>query len=134
MFREQGLPNKPSIEQVLSLLDRTAGSNSSSERETSEQNPKKYAPPAKVRTEAFKGIQLSYEHNYPSYNGIGLARAVQLATQEKIWANSVNRMQAFFGRNKRYTDYEFNDAKPGKSYLAWLNWGGCSGRDWVESL
>lgn len=136
MFISQGLTETPTITQVLSLLDKTAGSNPSNERSTSTENPKDFQPPEKVRTEAMKGIQLSYEHNYPSYNGIGLARAIQLVIEPTIWKRSVERMSAFFKRNKRYEDMAgFNDdTNPSKSYLAYLNWGGKSGMKWVESI
>ena len=134
MFIQEGISETPTINQVLSLLDETAGSNVSLERETSESNPKVYIPPQSVRKEAFKGVELSYKNNYPSYKGIGLARGIQLATQDKIWKNSINRMNAFFKRNKRYETLRgFNDDEnPSKSYLSWLVWGGSSGRDWAE--
>jgi hypothetical protein len=83
-----------------------------------------------VRQEAMQGIRLSHENNYPSYKGIGLARAIQLATQEKIWKRSVERMQAFFKRNARFK----NSKSPSKSYLSWLNWGGSSGQEWVSKI
>jgi len=136
MFLEQKIPETPSISQVLSLLDRTAGENLSNERKTSDENPKNFIPPNSVREEAMKGIRLSYEHNYPSYNGIGLARAIQLAIEPSIWKNSVDRMKAFFGRNSRYETLAGfnNDQNPSKSYLAYLNWGGISGKKWVEKL
>lgn len=136
MFLEQGLSETATVEQVLSLLDKTAGENVSSERETSPDNPKDFVPPEKVREEAMKGIRLSYEHNYPSYNGIGLARAIQLAIEPAIWKRSVERMRAFFQRNQRYEGLSGfgDDSNPSKSYLAYLNWGGVSGKDWVFSL
>jgi len=80
-----------------------------------------------------KGIVLSYENNYPSYKGIGLARAIQLATQDSIWERSVERMQAFFKRNQRFETMG-SESNPTKSYMAWLNWGGRSGMDWVFNL
>lgn len=136
MFLQQGISETPSISQVLSLLDRTAGENTSDERKTSDTNPKTFVPPNSVRKEAMKGIKLSYEHDYPSYNGIGLARAIQLAVEPNIWRHSVDRMKAFFGRNSRYeTLAGFNDdVNPSKSYMAYLNWGGISGKKWVEKL
>ena len=90
MFIEEGISETPSISEVLSLLEETAGSNPSLERDTGTNNPKDLTPPDKVRSEAMKGIRLSYEFNYPSYKGIGLARAVQLATQPTIWRNYIN--------------------------------------------
>ena len=136
MFRSEGISETPTITEVLSLLGITAGGNPSSEATDSANNPKDLKPPSKVREEAMKGVLLSHEFDYPSYRGIGLARGIQLATQPTIWKNSAERMDAFFKRNARYESLpDFgNDENPSKSYLAWLNWGGSSGRDWVESL
>ena len=136
LFKNEGISETPTIEEVLSLLEETAGSNLSGERETSEENPKSLKPPASVRKDAMKGVILSHEHNYPSWKGIGLARAIQLATQDKIWLHSGERMAAFFKRNQYYKSQKgFGDDKnPSKSYLAWLNWGGDAGEKWVEKL
>ena len=136
LFRSEGISETPTITEVLSLLGITAGGNPSSEAADNESNPKDLKPPSKVREEAMKGVLLSHEFDYPSYRGIGLARGIQLATQPTIWKRSAERMNAFFGRNARYESLpDFgNDENPSKSYLAWLNWGGSSGRDWVESL
>lgn len=136
LFREEGLSANPSIEEILSMLDETAGSNPSGEMETDSDNPKNLKPPAGVRKDAMKGVLLSYENNYPSWKGIGLARGVQLATQDQIWRRSADRMSAFFKRNQYYKDQTGfgDDANPSKSYLAWLNWAGDAGEKWVQSL
>ena len=131
MFKQQGLKETPSITEILTLLDKTAGEKSSSERETSGDNPKDFTPPVSVRKEALRGIELSYKNDYPSYNGIGLARAIQLVTQEKIWKKSVERMNAFFKRNKRFESLGDENSK---SYMAYLNWGGKSGQEWASSV
>ena len=134
LFKEEGI--NATITGILSLLESTAGGNESLETETSSSNPKDYVPPDKVREEAMKGIRLSHKFNYPSYKGIGLARAVQLATQPTIWKRSVDRMDAFFKRNARYQTLSGfgDDNSPSKSYLAWLNWGGTSGMKWSKSM
>ena len=136
MFLEEGLSETPTITQVLSLLEKTAGGSESFELATGVENPKNLVPPENVRKEAMKGVRLSHEFDYPSYRGIGLARAIQLATQPTIWETSAERMSAFFKRNIRYRNLEgFGDEQnPSKSYLAWLNWGGNSGLDWINSL
>ena len=136
LFRTEGISETPSIEEVLSLLEETAGSNLSGERETRQDNPKSLKPPADVRKDAIKGFILSHQNNYPSWKGIGLARAVQLATQDKIWLHSGERMAAFFKRNQYYKSQKGfgDDQNPSKSYLAWLNWGGNAGEKWVKDL
>ena len=136
LFKSEGISETPTIEEILSLLEETAGSNVSGERETSSENPKSLKPPAQVRKDAIKGVLLSHIHNYPSWKGIGLARAIQLATQDKIWKHSGERMAAFFKRNQYYKSQTGfgDDEKPSKSYLAWLNWGGDAGEEWMNKL
>ena len=136
MFRQEGISETPTIQQVLGLLHITAGGNESKENENVTGNAKDLVPPNKVREEAMKGINLSHKFNYPSYRGIGLARAIQLAIEPAIWHRSAMRMRDFFRRNQRYESYRgFNDDEhPSKSYLAWLNWGGDAGKKWIESL
>lgn len=136
VFKSEGISENPSIEEVLSLLEETAGSNPSSERKTTSDNPKSLKPPSDVRKDAIKGVILSHQNNYPSWKGIGLARGIQLATQDKIWLHSGERMAAFFKRNQYYKRQNGfgDDQNPSKSYLAWLNWGGDAGEKWVEDL
>lgn len=130
LFSEKGFGNKPSIEEFIKVcLGETAGGNASGEMQSGIVNEQ---IPDAVREEALKGVRLSHQHNYPSYNGIGLARGIQLATQDKIYVESQKRMCDFFNRNKRYKELKGfgNDTNPSKSYLAWLNWGGSSGYEW----
>lgn len=127
LFRSAGLPEIPSIQQLIdTLLEKTAGGNDPGPkgREVS-------GIPLDVRKDALKGVILSHKANYPSYNGIGLTRGIQLATQDSMPQREVNRMCAFFSRNRRYMDYPCfgNDDEMCKSWLAWLNWGGTPGRD-----
>ena len=130
LFTSHGLPEHPTIDQVITtFLSKTAGGKNSHEEDTELVGD----IPEQVREEALKGVRLSYTHNYPSYEGIGLARAIQLVTQDKIHSESKRRMCAFFSRNKRYQKMKGfgDDQRPSKSYLAWLNWGGDAGYDWA---
>lgn len=128
LFQQLGLSTNPSIEDIIdAALAKTAGGNDAGPKGEEVGNI-----PLEVRKDALKGVELSHKANYPSYNGIGLARGMQLATQDFIWKRSMQRMCAFFRRNKRYLAYEcFGETEtPCKSYMAWLNWGGTPGRDW----
>ncbi len=130
LFASHGLPQHPTIDQVITtFLSKTAGGKDSHEEDSQLIGD----IPEQVREEALKGIRLSYTNNYPSYEGIGLARAIQLVTQDKIHSESKRRMCAFFSRNKRYQKMKGfgDDQRPSKSYLAWLNWGGNAGYDWA---
>jgi len=132
MFKQQGLSETPKVKDVLeTLLEKTAGGQDAGPR-----GEAKYRPPQAVRKEAMKGIRLSHQFNYPSYNGIGLTRAIQLVVMDKIWERSINRMYKFFTRNQRYKSYKgFGDDKnPSRSYLSWLVWGGDSGYEWSKKM
>ena len=122
--------NGNSIESVLKLLDITAGGNKSGEKESGLLNEEINS---KIRDAAMKGVLLSYYYNYPSWRGIGLARGIQLATQDKIWETSKKRMKAFFTRNKRYEQLPgYNDDEnPSNSYISYLLWSGVPGKEWV---
>lgn len=131
MFLSKGLGDEPQdidkiIETLLSLTP--------TERSSGPAGQKSHIPPAKTRKEAMKGIELSYRENYTSASGIGLARAMQLATWPKIWDRSVRRMDAYFDRHdKDQNARNFgNDEDPSRGYMAWLNWGGDSGEEWAE--
>lgn len=132
LFESMELGISPTIQQILSLLDKTVGGNPSYEgKEIST-----FTVPNIVKEEAMKGIRLSYKNNYSGYKGIGLARAIQLATQNKIPAEAINRIKAFFNRNVRYEQMKGfgDDTNPSKSYLAYLNWGGIPAKNWVNNL
>lgn len=131
-FRQHGLPAKPSVDEVVDvMLERTAGGNDAGPRGRAT-----LAPPDAVRKEALHGLRLSHENDYAGWDGIGLARAVQLATQPTIWRRSVDRMYAFFRRNRRYMTYSTfgDDVAASNSWMAWLNWGGTSGYRWAASV
>ena len=121
MFKRYRLGAKPTVDQLIDVvLDYTP-----SMRSSGAEGKAKYRPPAKVRKEAMEGIRLSWENNYTSASGIGLVRAMQLVVEPKIWERSVKRMQSYFARSKKDTP---------KRYMAWLNWGGDSGKKWVDGL
>lgn len=131
-FQAAGLGPRPTVNRVVNtLLEKTAGGNEAGPRGGAGR-----IPPDAVRADALKGVRLSYQHDYAGWDGIGLARAMQLATQERIWPRAIDRMYAFFKRNRRYLKYDtFGDDQIGaSSYLAWLNWGGTPGYRWAAQV
>lgn len=93
-----------------------------------------YEPPDDVREAALMGLRLSHKHNYASESGIGLARAVQLATADAVSDEAIKRMAAYFQRH--ISDQQaagFGDpSRPSRGYMAWLNWGGYPGWRWAK--
>jgi hypothetical protein len=131
-FRSYALPARPSVHEVVDvMLEQTAGGQDAGPR-----GRQGRVPPVPVRAAAFKGLVLSHREDYAGWDGIGIARAVQLAIEPTIWPRSIKRMRGFFGRNRRYRSYRGfgDDRNPSKSYMAWLNWGGDPGARWVGVL
>ena len=132
MFQHHGLGKKPTVDKLIDVvLDYTP-----TMRSSGAEGKAKYVPPKKVREEAWKGLVLAHKHNWSSVSGIGLVRAMQLVVEPKIWERSVLRMKAYFSRHtidKQGKNFG-NDAKPSRGYIAWLAWGGDSGKAWSDKI
>lgn len=132
MFQHHGLGKKPTVDKLIDVvLDYTP-----TMRSSGAEGKAKYVPPKKVRKEAWKGLVLAHKHNWSSVSGIGLVRAMQLVVEPKIWERSVLRMKAYFSRHtidKQGKNFG-NDAKPSRGYIAWLAWGGDSGKAWSDKI
>jgi len=117
------------LENVLKILEITAGGNPSGDKASG-----RNIVPQAVRDEAMKGIRLSYANNYGAWDFIGIARGIQLATQRGIPDRSMSRMRNYFSRHRKDKQAGGfgNDASPSRGYMAWLNWGGESGKQWVD--
>jgi 8-oxo-dGTP pyrophosphatase MutT (NUDIX family) len=124
------LPMNPSPEDVIQLIGITAGGNLSRDKA---QGPN--AVPAAVRQAAMEGLRLSHRNNYGAWNFIGIARAVELAIVPSVSDETKKRMRNYFTRHlkdKNATNFG-NKTKPSRGYMAWLNWGGDPGMDWVNN-
>jgi hypothetical protein len=90
--------------------------------------------PAKVRKEAKLGLEL---HKKWKRGGtvVGVARAVQLSSGKAVSDAVIKRMYSYFQRHQHdRLDKDGSDGSiPGRGYIAWLLWGGHSGRKWAES-
>jgi hypothetical protein len=116
------------LDGALQILSLTAGGNLSSDAARGG-----HPVPEEVRAAALKGLRLSHANNYGAWNFIGIARAIQLATQPGVPTSTVSRMHNYFTRHvKDQAGRNFgNDAKPSRGYMAWLNWGGDPGYEWA---
>lgn len=126
----QGGVKPMTLENVLKILEITAGGNVSGDRAS---GPNKV--PQAVRDAAMKGVRLSYANNYGAWDFIGIARAIQLATQVGVPDKSMSRMRSYFSRHRKDKQSSGfgNDSNPSKGYMAWLNWGGEAGKQWVDA-
>jgi hypothetical protein len=89
--------------------------------------------PEDVRKEAMHGLRLSHANNYGAWDFIGIARAIQLATQPGVPGTTKSRMQNYFSRHRRdkLGGGWGSERSPSRGYMAWLNWGGDAGLKWV---
>ena len=114
---------------ALKVLGITAGGNRSNDTASGGNKV-----PSAVREEAMHGLALSHANNYGAWNFIGIARAIQLATQPGVSSTTMGRMRNYFSRHrkdKRSSGFG-DDRSPSRGYMAWLNWGGDAGQAWVE--
>lgn len=92
-------------------------------------------PPATVGKEAERGLALRQEHGRGGAE-VGVRRAHQLANREAISGRDITSMHSYFARHqvdKHGKNWGDKD-KPSAGYIAWLLWGGESGRSWVDGL
>lgn len=89
--------------------------------------------PARVRSEAKLGLELHKKWKRGG-TAVGVARAVQLSSGKAVSDATIKRMYSYFQRHQHdRLDKDGSDGSiPGRGYIAWLLWGGNSGRKWAE--
>lgn len=130
-----GLPDPGptlSINGALAVLQLTAGGRYSKE----DPGAPGVTPPADVRREALHGLRLSHKNNYGAWAFIGIARAILLALGRPLSAEGQKRMKNYFTRHRKDKQAAGfgSDIAPSKGYMAWLNWGGEAGKEWLEEI
>jgi hypothetical protein len=96
-----------------------------------------FRAPATVAAEARRGLELREKYNRGG-TAVGARRATQLADRKVVSVETLRRMVAFFDRHE--IDLEAPAARPGHpnypsaGRIAWLLWGGDSGRVWARRL
>ena len=106
-----------------------------------------FKPPKSVAAEAEKGLRyrdmaggkggLSVSQAKKEGIGSGVQRAVNLKNQDTLSPGTVKRMKAFFSRHQKNMGIapEFKKTPwKDRGYVAWLLWGGDSGRSWAEKI
>jgi hypothetical protein len=120
---------------LLKALDKTAGGRSSGPM-----GELVYRVPRRVAMAAELGLGLRIYNEevrglkQPGGTDIGVARAVQLMTKERVGVRTLKRMKAYFSRHqrdKKHKDWG-NEDRPSPGYVAWLLWGGDEGWRWAE--
>jgi tRNA nucleotidyltransferase/poly(A) polymerase len=116
--------------------------------------PKKYdhidfKPPKGVASAAAKGLELRQKASPSNRGGFtpaqaaeegigsGVQRAVNLKNRDTVSPDVIKQMVGFFARHEKNKDVPADKkGEPwnAKGYVAWLLWGGDSGRSWAEKV
>jgi hypothetical protein len=94
-----------------------------------------YSPPDSVRNNAKRGLELRDKFNRGG-TMVGVARARDLSNGKSLPLQTINRMVSYFARHevdKKGKDWG-NSSNPSAGYIAWLLWGGDSGKAWANSI
>lgn len=91
-----------------------------------------YAPPATVRSNAARGLELRAKHNRGG-TAVGVARARDLSNGTHVSLDTIQRMNSYFARHevdKQGEGWGVDSA----GYIAWLLWGGDAGWSWAKGI
>ncbi len=91
-----------------------------------------FTPPADVRSNAKRGLELRAEHNRGG-TAVGVARARDLSNGASISLDTIKRMNSYFSRHEVDKKGE-GWGKDSAGYIAWLLWGGDAGWSWAKGI
>lgn len=108
-----------------------------------------FKPPQEVADEAAKGLEYRRKASPSNRSGLtpaeagkqnissGVQRAVNLKNRDNLSPKTIRQMVAFFARHEKnkgvapeHRDEPWND----KGHVAWLLWGGDSGKKWAKKI
>lgn len=88
-----------------------------------------YKPNQGMKGNAKRGLELRKKHGKGG-TAVGVARARDIMNGKALSFSTVKRMHSFFSRHAGNEEGGEDDA----GYIAWLLWGGDSGRNWARSI
>jgi hypothetical protein len=95
-----------------------------------------HVPTDSMASNARRGLELRREYGRGG-TAVGVARARDIANKKSLSDSTVLRMHSFFSRHavdKKGKGWKSGeDGYPSNGLIAWLLWGGDSGRSWAES-
>lgn len=113
---------------TVALLERTKAS-------LEEKAARSGVPPKAAQAAARRGLELRREFGRGG-TMVGVARARDIQNGRELPEETIRRMKAYFDRHevdKQGKDWD-NDESPSNGKIAWLLWGGDSGRAWATGL
>ncbi len=91
-----------------------------------------FVPPQSVRNNAKRGLELRQKYNRGGTE-VGVARARDLSNGKSLSIETIKRMVSYFARHEVDKKGE-GWGKDSAGYIAWLLWGGDSGRAWANKI
>lgn len=95
-----------------------------------------HVPTDSMASNARRGLELRKEHGRGG-TSVGVARARDISNKKTLSDSTVLRMHSFFSRHavdKKAKGWKTGEeGYPSNGLIAWLLWGGDSGRSWAES-
>jgi len=91
-----------------------------------------FVPPAPVRANAKRGLELRDKYNRGGTE-VGVARARDLSNGSGLSLDTIKRMNSFFARHEVDKQGE-GWGKDSAGYIAWLLWGGDAGWAWAKRI
>lgn len=95
-----------------------------------------YKPTEAMANAAKRGLELRDKYNRGG-TAVGIARARDISNMKNLSESTVLRMHSFFSRHavdKKGKGWQQSDPEyPSNGLIAWLLWGGDSGKAWAES-
>ena len=92
-------------------------------------------PPLAVAKSAAKGLELRDKFNRGG-TAVGIARARDLKNRRRLTMETIMRMVSYFARHEvdKKSKNFYNKAKPSNGYIAWMLWGGETGKKWANDV
>ena len=92
-----------------------------------------FTPPADVAATAADGLALREKYKRGG-TAVGLMRAHQLASRQKLSPQIVKQMHKFFQRHIRNKDNKKKNGSPSNGQISWKMWGGDAAFAWASQI
>jgi len=93
-------------------------------------------PTEEMASNAARGLELRRKYNRGG-TSVGVARARDISNRKQLSHSTVKRMVSYFARHEVDKDSPNwptdKNGRPSNGYIAWLLWGGDSGRAWANA-
>lgn len=92
-----------------------------------------FKPPKGVKTACKRGLELKADYGGAGLTSAAVSWASKLSKGSPISPEKVRKMHAYFARHEVDRKKDWDDP-PTPGYVAWMLWGGNSGRSWSAKI